>query len=196
VTKLEYGSMLAASLAYLMNKQRDAVSLTTFDQAIVTMLPPSARPRHLRSILVTLGQATLGARTDVSTPLHMLADGLGKRGLVILISDLLDDPQRVVDGLRHFRFRGTDVIVFHVMDPDELTFPFQRPSRFRDIEGGDELTAVPSVVREQYLQSLNEALETYRRELGAAGIDYRLLDTSKPLDFALMAYLSTRGRAR
>jgi hypothetical protein len=124
----------------------------------------------------------------------MLAEGLGKRGLVILISDLLDDPERVIDGLRHFRFRGTDVVVFHVMDPDELTFPFQRASRFRDMEGGDELMAVPSVVRDQYLQSLNETLETYRRELGSTGIDYRLLDTSKPLDFALMSYLSARGR--
>ena len=196
ITKLEYGSMLAASLAYLMNKQRDGVSLTTFDETIVTMLPPSARPSHLRSILVTLDQITLGTRTDVSKPLHILADGIGRRGLVIVISDLLDEPQRVIDGLRHFRFRGTDVIVFHVMDPDELTFPFERAARFRDLEGGDELLAVPSVVREKYLESLNQALEMYKRELGSAGIDYRLLNTSEPLDFALMSYLSTRGRAR
>ncbi len=196
ITKLEYGSMLAASLAYLMNKQRDAVSLTTFDQAIVTMLPPSARPSHLRSVLVTLDQATLGTGTDVSKPLHALADGLGKRGLVVVISDLLDEPQRVIDGLRHFRFRGTDVIVFHVIDPDELTFPFERAARFRDLEGEDELMAVPSVVREKYLESLNEALDLYKRELGSAGIDYQLLNTSAPLDFALMSYLSTRGRAR
>jgi uncharacterized protein (DUF58 family) len=196
VTKLQYGSFLAASLAYLMNKQRDAVALTTFDETIVTMLPPSARPGHLRSILVTLDQTTIGARTDVSKPLHMLADGLGKRGMVVMISDLLDDPARVIDGLRHFRFRGTDVIVFHIMDPAELTFPFQRAARFRDLEAGDEVMAVPSVVRREYLEALNEALETYKRELGSAGIDYRLLDTSKPLDFALMSYLSTRGRAR
>jgi uncharacterized protein (DUF58 family) len=196
ITKLEYGSMLAASLAYLMHKQRDAVSLTTFDEAIVKMLPPSARPSHLRSILVTLDQTRLGTRTDVSKPLHTLADGLGKRGLVVVISDLLDEPQPVIDGLRHFRFRGTDVIVFHVMDHDELTFPFERAARFRDLEGDEELMAVPSVVREKYLESLNETIESYKRDLGAAGIDYRLLDTSEPLDFALMSYLSTRGRAR
>lgn len=195
VTKLQYGSMLAASLAYLMNKQRDAVALTTFDETIVTMLPPSARPSHLRSILVTLDRTTLGTRTDVSKPLHMLADGLGKRGMVIVISDLLDEPERVIDGLRHFRFRGTDVIVFHVMDPDELTFPFQRAARFRDLEAGDEVIAVPSVVRQKYLEALQQALDMYKRELGSAGIDYRLLDTSAPLDFALMSYLSTRGRA-
>ena len=196
ITKLQYAAMLAASLAFLMNRQRDAVGLTTFDDAIVSMLPPGARAGHLRSILLTLDRMVLGRNTDVSKPLHLLADGIAKRGMVVLISDLLDDPTRVVDGLRHFRFRGTDVVVFHVMDPDELTFPFERATRFRDLEGGDELMAVPSVVREDYLAALNGALDRYRQELGGAGIDYRLLNTSEPLEFALMSYLSTRGRGR
>jgi uncharacterized protein (DUF58 family) len=196
VTKLEYGSVLAGSLAYLMQRQRDAVGLTTFDDAILTMMPPSARPSHLRSLLVTLDRMTLGKQTNVAKPLHQLADGMAKRGMVILISDLIDEPEHVIDGLRHFRFRGTDVVVFHVMDPAELTFPFTRASRFRDLEGGDELMAVPSVVRQEYLETLNGTIDRYKRELGAAGIDYRLLDTSEPLEFALMSYLSTRGKGR
>ena len=196
VTKLEYGSMLAASLAYLMNRQRDAVSLTTFDDAILTMIPPSARPSHLRSILVALDRITLGRGTDVSTPLHRLADGIGKRGLVVFISDLLDEPERVIDGLRHLRFRGNEVIVFHVLDPAELTFPFERAARFRDMELEDEVIAVPSVVRREYLDALQAALDRYRRELGSEGIDYRILDTSTPLEFALISYVSTRRRAR
>jgi uncharacterized protein (DUF58 family) len=196
VSKLRYGSMLAACLAYLMSRQRDAVALTTFDDAITAMLPASARPGHLRSILVTLDTLALGKRTDVSKPLHLLADGIRKRGLVVLISDLLEEPDRVIDGLRHFRFRGSDVIVFHLLDPAELTFPFERAARFRDIELGDELMAVPAVVRQQYLDALNQALARYRQELGSAGIDYQLIDTSIPLDFALMSYLSTRGRTR
>jgi uncharacterized protein (DUF58 family) len=196
ITKLGYASMLAASLAYLMNRQRDAVGLTTFDDSIVSMLPPSARPGHLRSILLTLDRMVLGHESDVSKPLHQLADGIAKRGMVVLISDLLDDPASVVDGLRHFRFRGTDVIVFHIMDPDELAFPFERASRFRDLERGDELMAVPAVVRDDYLNALNEAIDVYKRDLGTGGIDYRLLNTSEPLEFALMSYLSTRGRAR
>ena len=196
VTKLEYASMLAGSLAFLMQRQRDAVGLTTFDDSILTMLPPSARPSHLRSLLVTLDRLALGKRTDVSKPLHQLAEGIARRGMVILISDLIDEPEHVIEGLRHFRFRGTDVVVFHVMDPWELTFPFTRASRFRDLEGGDELMAVPSVVREQYLAELNGTIDRYKRELGAAGIDYRLLDTSEPLELALMSYLSTRGRGR
>jgi uncharacterized protein (DUF58 family) len=196
VTKLQYGSMLAASLAYLMNRQRDAVALTTFDDDIVTMVPPSARPSQLRSILVALDRIELGRRTDVARPLHRLADGIGKRGLVVVISDLLDDPGQVVDGLRHFRFRGTDVVVFHLLDPAELTFPFERAARFRDVEAGDELMAVPSIVRASYLEALHRTIDLYKRELGSAGIDYRLLDTSEPLELALMSYLSTRGRAR
>jgi uncharacterized protein (DUF58 family) len=196
VTKLRYGAMLAASLAYLMNRQRDAVGLTTFDERIVSMTQTSARPSHLHSILVALDNITAGSRTDVTKPLQQLAEGIGKRGMVVFISDLLDEPERIIEGLRHFRFRGSDVIVFHLLDPAERTFPFERAARFRDMELGDELMAVPSVVRERYLESLNAALDRYKRELGSCGIDYALVDTSTPLDFALMSYLSTRGRAR
>ena len=196
ITKLEYGALLASSLAFLMNRQRDAVGLTTFDDAIVTMVPPSARPSHLRSLLVALDRATLGHRTDVSKPLHLLADRIGKRGLVVFISDLLDEPEHIVHGLRHFRFRGSEVIVFHLIDPAELTFPFERAARFRDVELGDEVMAVPSVVREDYLNALHSAVDRYKRELGSEGIDYRLIDTSTPLEFALISYLSTRGRRR
>jgi uncharacterized protein (DUF58 family) len=195
VTKLEYGSMVAASLAYLLVGQRDAVGLTAFDHTIVQMLPPSARPGHLQAVLAALDALPPGTRTDVAMPLRLLAEGMRKRGMIVLISDLLDDPQRVIDGLRPFRFRGTDVVVFHVLDPDELTFPFERASRFRDLEGDDEVTAVPAVVRQEYLAALHATLDLYKRELGAAGIDYCLLDTSRPLEFALLAYLSTRGRS-
>jgi uncharacterized protein (DUF58 family) len=193
-SKIQYAQMLAASLAYLMNRQRDAVALTTFDEGIIAMLPPSARPGHLRSLLVTLDRAQLGKKTDVSKPLHVLADTVKKRGMVVLISDLLDDPDHVIDGLRHFRFRGTDVVVFHIVDPDELTFPFERASKFRDMEQGDELMAVPSVVRASYIAEVERVFEIYRRELSSAGVDYRLLNTSEPLEFALMSYLSNRSR--
>ena len=196
ITKLQYGSFLAASLAYLVNRQRDAIGLTTFDDAIVSMIPPSARPGHLRSVLVTLDRIRLGHRTNLAKPLHALAEGINKRGMVVLISDLLDDPDHIVDGLRHLRFKGTEVIVCHLLDPAELTFPFERAARFRDIEAGDELMAVPSVVRRDYLEALLTTLDRFKRELGSAGIDYCLFDTAQPLEFALMSYLSTRGRAR
>ena len=195
VSKLEYGYYLAASLGYLMNRQRDAVGFMAFDDRVVSVLPPSARPGHLRALLVTLQRLQLGQRTNVSKPLHQLADSLVKRGMVVLISDLLDEPERVVEGLKHFRFRGTDVIVFHVLDAHELTFPFERATRFRDLETADEIMVVPAVVRERYLAQIDELVGFYRRELRLSGIDYCLLDTSKPLDFALMAYLATMSRS-
>ena len=195
ITKYQYGQCLAASLAYLMNRQRDATGLAAFDERIVTMLPASARPGHLNAMLVTLDRLELGTHTNVSKPLHQLADSLSKRGMVVLISDLLDDPERVIRGLKHFRFRGTDVIVFHVLDPDELAFPFERATRFEDMETRHEVLAVPAVVRGHYLKAIGDLIERYKRELGAAGIDYQLLTTDQPLELALLAYLSTRGRA-
>jgi uncharacterized protein (DUF58 family) len=195
LTKHEYAQCLAASLAYLMNRQRDGVGLAAFDEAIKVMLPASARTGHLRSLLITLEQVKLGTVTNVSKPLHQLADTLNKRGMVVLISDLLDDPEQVVRGLKHFQFRGTEVVVFQVLDPDEIEFPFERTTRFEDLETADEITAVPSLVKEHYLKAIGGLIERYKRELGSAGIDYHLLRTDEPLELALMAYLSTRAKA-
>ena len=143
MTKREYGSCLAASLAYLMTRQRDAAGLVTFDDHILGWLQPSIRPGHLRALLLTLDRLPAGAKTDAGRPLHQLADALAKRGMIVLISDLLDDPVRVIDGLKHFRFRGNDVLVLHVLDHAELTFPFDRPVTFRDLETGEEVVASP-----------------------------------------------------
>jgi uncharacterized protein (DUF58 family) len=194
MTKYEYAQCLAASLGYLMNRQRDRVGLTAFDDGIVGMLPPSAKSGHLRTLLVTLDRLQIGARTNFSKPLHQLAESLSKRGLVVMISDLLDDPERVIRGLRHFQFRGTDVVVFHVLDPHETEFPFERATRFEDLETSEEVMAVPEIVRKAYLDSIGGLIQRYRRELGASGIDYHLLSTSQPLELALMSYLSTRER--
>jgi len=195
MTKFEYGACLAASLAYLMTRQRDAVGLMAFDENIVTLLPASSRPGHLRALLVTLDRLRLGKETHMSRPLNQLCDALTKRGMVVLISDLLDDPEVVVRGLKHFQFRGADVIVFHVLDPDEIEFPFDRATRFEDLETDEEVMAVPGVVRAHYLKAIGGLIDRYKRELGAAGIDYTLLPTSTPLEMALLAYLSTRARA-
>jgi uncharacterized protein (DUF58 family) len=195
VTKLQYGSYLAAALAFLMNRQRDAVGLITFDDKILKRLAPSARGGQLTSVLIALDRLELGATTNVAKPLNDLAAAIRKRGLVVLISDLLDDADRVVEGLKHFRYRGTEVVVFQVLDQAELQFPFQHPARFRDIETNDEVVAVPGVVREQYLKAITDLQERYRRDLRLAGIDYVMLDTSLPLETALMAYLLTRRRA-
>ena len=194
ISKFEYAACLAASLGYLMNRQRDGVGLIAFSDHIVDALPSSTRAGHLRQLLVALERLTVGSRTDVAKPLHDVAESLTKRGMVVLISDLLDDPDSVIRGLKHFQYRGSDVLVFHVLDPDEVEFPFERATTFEDLESGDEVTALPGVVREHYLRRMNGMIDRYRRELGAAGIDYQRLDTNQPLEMALLAYLSTRSR--
>jgi hypothetical protein len=194
VTKRDYACYLAASLAYLMHRQRDAVGLIAFDEAIVQRLPPSARASHLRAVLLGLERLPQGAKTNVAKPLGDLAKVLAKRGLVVVISDLLDDPAGVIQGLRHFRQRGTDVIVFHVLDPQELHFTFADVARFRDVESASEVFADPAAVRGEYLAAVGGFIDTYKQQLCGAGIDYHLLDTSKPLDLALVSYLKARGR--
>jgi len=194
MSKMEYGSVLAASLAFLMHRQRDATGLIAFDDRIAFRLPAGARPAHLHALLLALDRMRPGARSDVGRPLHQLADALMKRSLVVLISDLLDDPGPVIKGLKHLKFRGSDVIVFQVLDPNELTFPFQGPSKFRDLESAEEVTAEPSSIRTAYLGELAGLTSRYERELRGTGIDYVQLDTSRPLDFALLAYLSARSR--
>lgn len=196
MSKLEYGSVLAASLAFLMNRQRDATGLIAFDERILFRLPASARRGHLHSVLLALERLEPGTRSDVARPLHQLSEALTKRSLVVLVSDLLDEPEAAIKGLKHLRFRGTDVVVFQVLDPNELTFPFRSAGRFRDVESADEITADPAKVRKAYLRELAGLTLQYDRELRGSGIDYVQLDTSQPLDFALVAYLSARSKRK
>ena len=196
VDKLRYGSFVLAALAYLMHRQRDAVALTLFDHQVVDAVPAGARSGHLRRVLARLSRAAAGAQSDVAMPLNRLAARLQRRGLVVLVSDLLDDPAGIIEGLKHLRFRGSDVLVFQVLDPAELTFPFEEAARFRDLESADEVPVVPSRVRRHYLAQIEALVERYREALRPADIDYHLLRTDRPLDTALLAYLAARGRRR
>ena len=194
VTKLQYASYLTGALAYLMHRQRDSFGLIAFDDSISTLLPASARSSHLRMVLLALERLKAGAGTNVAKPLRDLATAVRKRGMVVLVSDLLDEPASILEGLKHFRYRGTEVIVFHVLDPYELKFPFEQAARFRDMETQEEVMVVPGSIRADYIKTIEDRIGYYRRELGLAGIDYCLLDTSQPLELGLMAYLMTRRR--
>ncbi len=196
MSKLDYGSVLAASLAFLMHRQRDATGLIAFDDRITVRLPAGARTGHLHTMLLALEKMQPGIRSDVARPLRQLAEALTKRSLVVLISDLLDDPEPVIKGLRYLKVRGTDVIVFQLLDPNEITFPFQASARFKDVESADAITADPRSIREAYLGELGNLKQRYDRELRGVGIDYVQLDTAQPLDFALLAYLATREKRK
>src|SRR3989442_11756914 len=195
MTKFDHVTGLAESLGYRRNRQRDAIGLTAFDEQIVSMLPASSRPGHVRAVLVTLNRLTPGRKTNVSKPLHQLADSIVRRGMVVLISDLLDDPEEVIRGLKHFQFRGNDVIVFHILDPHETDFPFDRATRFEDLETNEEIMAVPGAVRDHYLKEIGGLMERYRRQLRACGVDYQVLSTEHTLEVALLSDLFTRSRA-
>ena len=196
MTKMEYGSVLAAALAFLMHRQRDATGLIAFDHRIVFRLPASARPGHLNSLLLGLERIEPGKRSNVGRPLHQLAEALLKRSLVVLITDLLDEPEPIIKGLRHLKFCGTDVIVFQLLDPHELTFPFKGSAKFKDLESDQEIVADPSDIRTAYLRELAGLTLQYDRALRGSGIDYVQIDTSQPLDFALLAYLAARSRRK
>ena len=196
VSKLAYGSYLAAALAWLMDRQHDAVGLSTFDDRVVAEVPPGARPGHLRRILAALDRVEVGRRSDVAATLDRLAASLRQRSLVVVISDLLDDPDAVVDGLRHLKFGRNDVVVFHLLDPAEISFPFAPPTRFEDLETGTTVTGVATDLRDGYLRQMEQWLARCARDLPLSGIEYCRVDTSQPLDHALRAYLAARiGRS-
>lgn len=193
-SKLQYASYLAACLSYFIMRQRDAVGLMVFDKEVRTVLPPRMRQSHLKHLLGALDGLQPGQETNIAQPLHHLADGLKRRGLIILISDLLDDPAQVCSALQHFRFQGHDIIVFQVMDNAELTFPFDSLTEFSDLETGLKATVSPEGIRAVYMSELQQFLSAYEKGCADVRADYKLLDTSQPLELALSEYLFRRSR--
>jgi len=194
LSKLEYGSYLAACLAYFMMRQRDSTGFCVFDTKVREILPPRMSHSHLQHILATLDKTGPGGETNIATPLHDLAEGLKRRGLVILITDLLDDAKAVLSALQHFRFQGHDAIVFHVMDDAELTFPFTSMTEFTDIETGDKAMISPEGMRPVYMEELKRFLATYEKGCADVKADYKLFDTKTPLEIGLSEYLYKRSR--
>ncbi len=194
LTKHEYACYLAASLAYLAHRQQDGVGLITFADGLLEHIPARQRPGHLQAVLTAIDRMTPKMGTDVSQTLHAVAEVIKKRGIIVVISDLYGPPDELMTGLKHLRFRGHDVIVFHVLDEAELTFPFADPVDMEDLETGERLHVVPEYLREEYLKLIRAHIRTLKNECGRAEIDYTLVHTSQPLDWALFAYLSRRAK--
>jgi uncharacterized protein (DUF58 family) len=193
-SKLAYGSYLTAVLAYLMTRQQDSVGLTTFDTEIRLDMPPRTSPRHFSEMMHRLENIAPGRQTDVAATLHKLANRFKRRCLIVLISDLYDEPEEVVRALHHFRHRRHEVILFHVLDKAEIDFPFRDTVAFHDLETGERIQVEPAYVREQYISQVEEFIENYRRACAEAQIDYVLTDTSVPYDFMLSKYIAKRNR--
>lgn len=193
-SKLDYGRFLAASLAWFSARQRDRIGLILFDQEIVEQVPPSTR--HLQTILHVLDRMKPGRRGNLVASLGQVAERLRRRGIVVLISDFYEEPESVRDAIALLRAGGSDVLAFHLLDPAELTFPFEAAATFEDLESGDRVPVVPEDLRSRYRELIERHISTLTGDMAAARVDYDVADTSKPLDFALHAYLARRHELR
>jgi uncharacterized protein (DUF58 family) len=193
ITKFDYGCTLTASLAYLILKQQDAAGVVIFSNRIESFVPPRAKRDYLMQILHALENRGPAGETNVGKILDELAGQIKRRGLIILVSDLLDEPEQVIKGLRQFRFKGNDVIVFHLLDPAEMELPFEGNVLFEDLEAANlEVIADPRAIRATYQQVVREFITEMRKQCHDNAIDYQLISTATPLDQALASYLSWR----
>jgi len=193
-TKIDYAITLAAALSFMMLKQRDAVGLVTFDEQIRRYIPPRSKSGHLHILLQELANQAPSDRTDIASALHQMAERINRRGLIILFSDLLDDPVEIVSGLKHFRYKNHEMIVFHILDPRERDFAFPQEAVFKDLETGEEITTLPWQIRKHYAAVSREMSDYLARECRQSRVDYYPIDTSVPFDRALYAFLAKREK--
>lgn len=194
ITKFDYGCTLTASLAYLILKQQDAAGLVTFSDRIESFVPPRAKRDYLIQILAALEKRGPAGETNVGRILEEIAGQVKRRGLIVLVSDLLDEPEAVLKGLRQFRFKGNDVIVFHLLDQAELDLPFDGNILFEDLEAADlQIIADPRTIRTTYQKVVQEFIADMRKQCRDNTIDYQIISTATPLDQALSSYLSWRA---
>jgi uncharacterized protein (DUF58 family) len=194
VTKLQYAQYLASSLAFLGVRQHDSIGLVAFDEHVIEHVPPGSRSGHLRTVLGVIERLQPGRGTTIADLLNRTAELLTKRGIVVLISDLYDEPEKIVEGLEHLRFQGNDVIVFHVLDQQELDFDFIEPVVLEDAETEEQLHVLPDVLREEYLRTIRGHIQALSEGAARNRIDYEMHRTSEPLDASLFAYLARRSQ--
>jgi uncharacterized protein (DUF58 family) len=196
LNKCDYAITAAAALAYLLLKQQDAVGCAVFDEAVRQTIPLRTSTSHLNTIIRALEPKEPKHKTKLYDVLARVAETYPRRGMMILISDMLVDAEDAQRGLRLLRQRGHDVLVLHVMDDDELDFPFASPARFEGLETADHITCNPRALREGYMESLERFLASVRHGCARDNVDYALIRTSMPLDAALTAFLKHRQNER
>ncbi|NQT20379.1 MAG: DUF58 domain-containing protein [Planctomycetes bacterium] len=194
MSKYEYACYLTAGLSYTIINQQDSAGLAIFDEKIQNYFPPKSTVSHLRAMLDALVEVRPAAETDTSVALHTMAEMLKRRGMIVIISDLMDEPEHVIKGLAHFKQRRHDVIVFHVLDDYELNFPFEKNSEFLDMETGERIRVAPKEIKQEYAQELTQFLDTYKRACFENGIDYVTINTKIRPEVFLAAYLTGRAK--
>ena len=194
ITKLQYAQYLAASLAYLLNRQQDAVGMVAFAEKVHTHVPARNRTGHMRTIYGNLSMLEAAGQTDLAQSLHQLAEILTRRGIVVIISDFYDQPDRLQEAFQHLRFKGHDLVAFHVLDQNELDFDFTDPVLLlEDAETQEQMPVLPDVVMDGYRERMRKHVEEMRRCAAANHVDYEMITTKQPLDFALFSFLSRRS---
>ncbi len=196
ISKLEYASYLAASLAYLLLHQKDSAGLVVFSDRIDTYVPARRSPAHLNILLSQLNRLQPGGDTNLADTFHQLAERIKRRGLIIILSDLWDDQARVLSALRHFRHRKHEVLVFHILDPNEKNLSYKTPVLLKDLETGQQMALDPRVVGAEYRKSFEAFFHQFERGCREGLIDYHRFFTDTPFDRALLSYLARRQRLR
>ncbi|MGD8339130.1 MAG: DUF58 domain-containing protein [Gammaproteobacteria bacterium] len=194
VTKLQYGKFLAATLAYLAARQHDAVGLVVFDEDIRDHRQPSSRPGHLQGVLHAIDRAEPGTGTDLSRPIERFREFEKGRGLVAVISDFYCDPEALLQGVRPLAYQGQDVVLFQLLDPEELKPELRESALLEDMESGDTVEVSPSFMRARYREKIDAHIGDLKRQATGAGADHVLVDITHPLDEALRSYLLFRQR--
>ncbi len=194
VSKLQYGSYLLAALSYLMISQQDAAGVVLFDESIRSFIPPKSTPSHLNTLLNVLDVEEPGTDTKIEPVLHEMAERINKRGLVIIISDLFDEPNSIMNGLKHFRHSKQEVILFHILDRNELEFDFNSRTKFVDMESGEEITTDPWHLKNDYKNLIKSLQDYYKSQCRLNLIDYVPLFTDDSLDKGLNEYFNKRQK--
>ncbi|HWB95052.1 MAG TPA: DUF58 domain-containing protein [Bryobacteraceae bacterium] len=192
VTKLDYARYLTASLCYLATQQRDAAGLIVFDEDVKNYIAPSTRQGQLFRLLHAVEACQVGTRTDFAKPFVHFLNFLHRRGLVVVISDYYEDPETIIKTVEPLRYRGNEVILFHILDPQEIAPKFREPVLLQDMENNISLEVSPEYARTDYRHKIDAHIQALRDKAKGAGLDYFLMDTARPLDEGLREYLSIR----
>tara|TARA_B110000196_G_scaffold105835_1_gene91870 strand:- start:170 stop:781 length:612 start_codon:yes stop_codon:yes gene_type:complete len=194
ITKLEYAKTLAASLAYLMLKQQDGVGLTLFDSKIRAHIAPKSKSNHINSLFKVMEESIPGPDTKIGDILHLSAESIKKKGLVIIISDFLDDLESIISGIKHYRYKGHEVILFHIIDDQELNLNFDERIEFIDLETNETIITDPWHIKDDYQAGVKQFCNNLKVNCRKNKVDYTLLNTNQPIEEALFDYLLKRRK--
>ena len=194
ISKFNYSKLITATLGYLMMQQKDATGLVIFDNEIKYALQPKNSKSHLKTLLSIIEKTKNGKDTDISKVLHIGADQIKKKGLIILISDLLDDPKKIINSLKHFKYNKNEVLVFHVLDPKEMTLDFNQHTIFEDLENDKKIETEPWLISNSYIEEMQNLINFYKTECLTNKIDYHLITTNQDVGMVITEFLNKRRK--